>query len=159
MVIMVMNATDQVFPSGVVPWAAVMIWAICLAMWGTGLWILIDVGPNPGGIVGAALFFLIGAATLGFIYRTRYTISPTQLIIQSGVLRKRIELDRISSVTGKLTPGLNFAMSRENILQVNIRDSQLGYRISPADRVGFMKALEQACSQLEHSEGQLVTRG
>jgi hypothetical protein len=45
-----MNATDQVFPSGVVPWAAVMIWGICLAMWGTGLWILVDVGPNikPG---------------------------------------------------------------------------------------------------------------
>jgi hypothetical protein len=153
-----MTATDQVFPSGVAPWAAVMIWGICLAMWGAGLWILIDVGPNPEGIVVAALFFLFGAAPLGFLYRTRYAITPTQLIIQSGALRKRIQLDRISSVTSKLTPGVNFAMSRENILQVNVRDSRTGYRISPADRSGFMRALEQACPHLEHSGDQLVTR-
>jgi hypothetical protein len=70
-----MNATDQVFPSGVAPWVAMMIWGICLAMWSTGLWILIDVGPKPGGIIGAALFFLVGAAPLGFLYLTRYTIT------------------------------------------------------------------------------------
>jgi hypothetical protein len=151
-----MYSTDQVFPSGVASWAAVMIWSICLAMWGTGLWILIDAGPNLEGFVAAVLCLLVGAAPLGFIYRTRYIITRSELIIQSGPLRKRIRLDRIGSVTSELTPGVNFAMSRENILQVNVRDSKLGYRISPADRAGFMRAIAKACPHLELVRGKLV---
>jgi hypothetical protein len=153
-----MNSTDQVFPSGVASWAAVMIWGICLSIWGTGLWILIDAGPNLEGFVAAGLCLLFGAGPLGFVYRTRYIITLRELIIQSGALRKRIQLDRIGNVTSKLTPGVNFAMSRENILQVNVRGSKLGYRISPADRDGFIRALAQACPHLEHVGGQLVIR-
>lgn len=153
-----MDATDQVFPSGVVFWAAGMIWGICLVMWVAGIWILIDAGPTLEGFVVAGLFLLIGAGTLGFLYRTRYTITARELIIQSGVLRKRIQLDRISNVSSKLTPGVNFAMSRENILQVNVQGSRLGYRISPADRDGFIRALAQACPHLERVGSELVLR-
>lgn len=153
-----MDATDQVFPSGIVPWAAVMIWSICLTIWGTGIWILFDTGFNREGVVVAGLCLLIGVGTLAFLYRTRYTVTPTQLIIQSGALRKRIRLDRISGVSSKLTPGVNFAMSRENILQVNVRGARLGYRISPVDREGFIRALAQACPHLENAGGELVAR-
>ena len=152
-----MDSTDQVFPSGVAPWAAVMIWGICLSMWGAGLWIFFDVGPTLEGFVVAGLCFLFGAGPLDFLYQTRYTITPGELIIQSSALRKRIPLDQVSSVSSKLTPGLNFAMSRENILQVNVRGSRLGYRISPIDREGFIRALAQACPHLENL-GTLSTR-
>jgi hypothetical protein len=153
-----MDSTDQVFPSGVAAWVAVMIWGICLAMWGTGLWILIDAGPTLEGFVAAGLCLLIGAAPLSFLYRTRYTITRRELIIQSGALRKRIPLDQIGNVSSKLTPGVNFAMSRENILQVNVQGSRLGYRISPMDRGGFIRALAQACPHLEHVGQRLVLR-
>jgi hypothetical protein len=153
-----MDSTDQVFPSGVASWAAVMIWGICLAMWGAGLWILTDAGPTSEGFVVAGLCLLFGAGPLSFLYLTRYIITLRELIIQSGALRKRIQLDQIGNVSRKLTPGVNFAMSRENILQVNVRGSRLGYRISPADREGFIGALAQACPHLEHVGGQLVSR-
>jgi hypothetical protein len=133
-----------------------MIWGICLSLWCAGLWILKDVGINAEGIVGAVLCWLAGAAPLGFVYQTRYTMTSKELIIRSGFLRKRIELDRIESVSSALTPGVNFAMSRENVVQVNVRGVQLGYRISPADLAGFMRALAQACPHLEYSGQDLV---
>jgi hypothetical protein len=153
-----MDSTDQVFPSGVAAWAAAMIWSICLAMWGTGLWIPIDAGPTAEGFVVAGLCLLVGAAPLSFLYLTRYTITTRELIIQSGALKKRIQLDQISNVSSKLTPGVNFAMSCKNILQVNVLGSRQGYRISPMDREGFIRALTQACPHLERVGEQLVLR-
>ncbi len=152
-----MESNEQIFPSGVALWAAVMIWGICLAMWCAGLWILADVGINLEGIVGAVLCWLTGAAPLGFVYQTRYTVTASELIIRSGFLRKRIDLVQIVSVSRTLAPGVNFAMSRENILQVNVRDARLGYRISPADRAGFIRALAQACSHLVYSGDDLIS--
>jgi hypothetical protein len=107
-------------------------------------------------MVGAVLCWLSGAAPLGFIYQTRYTVTSSELIIRSGFLRKRIELNQIESVSSTLAPGANFAMSRDNVLQVNIRGARSGYRISPADRAGFIRALAQACPHLVSSGDDLI---
>ena len=153
------GSTDQVFPSGVATWAAVMIWTICLTMWASGLWVLADVGLNVMGLGSAVLGGLIGAGPLSFLYLTRYSITPTELIMRSGAIRMRVRLTEIANVSSTLSPGINLAMSRESILQVNVRGSRLGYRISPADRTGFLQALAHACPHLELQEQRLTARG
>ena len=153
-----LGSTDQVFPSAIARWAAVMVWGISLMLWGCGLWALIDLGFGLEGLAAAGLGGLIGAGPLTFLYQTRYTITPSTLVIRSGGLWKRLPLTRIAGASSTLSLGVNFAMSQQDILQINVRDSRIGYRISPAARAGFLRALEQACPHLMRQDDELVLR-
>ncbi len=98
------------------------------------------------------LLVVVGVVTV--VFPVRYRITETELIVRSGVLRKRILLDSIEEVhpTRNALSAAAWSLDR---LQVNYRDKQGSIRfllISPERKKAFLRELADRVPELEFDE-------
>lgn len=135
-------------------WATVLVWGIALATWGAGLILLVGEDAVGHRLLPAAIMFLSGYAAPWFWLTTRYRISATSLHLHSGIFHKELRLSDIQRVSyTRKGRGMSYAFSQD-VLQIDVEGSSLGYRVSPMDRRGFVAALGRRCDHLRaHGEG------
>lgn len=134
----------------------VFVWGTSILLWLFSFSVIASKGPVNERLIGTSVIFLIGLIAPWFWFTTRYRISTTSLYMQSGMLHKELTLRDIRRVTYKGPGGgYNFAFSRDS-LHIEVKGSDRGYRVSPLDRHGFMKALEKRCSHLKAEGENLV---
>ncbi len=151
--------TKQLFYSKRDKWASVMVWGIAAVCWLLGLQIMnkIHIAPHEQ-LLGVIGVLLAGMAAPWFWLTTRYELQDTHLLLKSGPFFKRIAYADIKSVTdGRHQKGLSFAFSLE-CLQIDVANSELGYRISPLKRLEFLRALARRCHHLNLKGEELVSK-
>lgn len=98
--------------------------------------------------VGAGLVLLTIAFIVYLLVATRYIITPQELLIESGPIRKRVALSSIVSITPIRNPISSPALSLDRLeVRYGKYDSVL---ISPADKVRFLATLRQFNPALRH---------
>jgi membrane protein YdbS with pleckstrin-like domain len=98
---------------------------------------------------GASLVVLAIVAFLVYLLvPTRYTITPEELVIESGPIHKRVPLTSIISVTPTRNPISSPALSLDR-LEVRYGKNDI-VLISPADKTGFLTTLHQLNPALRH---------
>lgn len=123
------------FPSARDRTLAALIWGPFIGLIALG-WI--DGGYWPVAIV-AALYLLLAWIWFG----TGYTITATELIIQSGPLRWRIKLDDIEHVKATRNWYSSAALSLDRL---EIKYARLGaVYVSPKDREAFLALMRERC--------------
>ncbi|UKS66133.1 PH domain-containing protein [Rossellomorea marisflavi] len=135
------------YPSKVDLWLAILIWGIMLGTIGIGLYAIFYESSSYWEVmflllscVLLPLFILWGCLT------TYYLLSDTHLIIRYGPFKKRVPLDRITSVKKTSNPLSSPALSLKRLeISYNTYDMVL---ISPKDRDAFIKVLSERCEQL-----------
>jgi membrane protein YdbS with pleckstrin-like domain len=105
-------------------------------------------------LAGPTVFALIYGL---LVFPMRYGVSDDELIIRHGVVRQRAKLEKILSVEPTRNPLSSPALSLDRLkisTGPRMRDNIM---ISPADKEGFMRLLEQR-SGLVREGGRLVRR-
>jgi hypothetical protein len=135
----------RVFKSRVDRWVALSLIAPVLAGLGTvggGL-----VTSTPGmSAAGGLILVLFGLILFGLVLPMRYVIEPQALAIHFGLARIDIPFERLVSARLSSSPLSSPALS---LLRVEIeyrgrRGGLKTVRISPADRLAFLRALAEA---------------
>jgi hypothetical protein len=88
----------------------------------------------------AVLLIFVAAVILWTLYGTRYTLTESTLIVQSGPFRWLIDLEAITEVFPTRNPLSSPACSLDR-LHIRYGKSRLGMMISPQDRAGFLQDL------------------
>lgn len=135
------------YPSKVDLWLAILISGSMLGTIGIGLYAMFYESPSFWEVIFLLLscvllplFILWGCLT------TYYLFSDNHLIIRYGPFKKRIPLDRITSVKKTSNPLSSPALSLKRLeISYNTYDMVL---ISPQDRDEFIKVLSKRCEQL-----------
>lgn len=105
-------------------------------------------------VAGNTSSLIVGAVTAGFVlclyvgllFPLRYGITASELVIQHGLIRRRISTIDIASVTPTRNPLSSPALSLDRI-DIRYGEGFLGHvLISPADREAFLEELLQATS-------------
>ncbi len=129
-------------------WAAILFWGIVLFLWGTGLGLLLREGPSGERLSLVLISFMSGAFVLWFWFTTRYRVTEASLHLQSGPFNKKLKWEKIQRVVyTRKGWGISFALSQD-ILQIDVEGSSLGYRVSPQDRRGFLSEVVKQCDHL-----------
>jgi membrane protein YdbS with pleckstrin-like domain len=130
----------QLYPSKRDGWIVVLLWAaaaVILFVAGN-LWR----APAPFALrlLISVLLILVAAFMLWTLYRTRYTLTESTLIVQSGPFRWVIDMKAITEVFPTRNPLSSPACSLDR-LQIRYGNSRPGIMISPQDKAGFLRAL------------------
>jgi hypothetical protein len=88
----------------------------------------------------SVLLIFLAAFVLWTLYGTRYTLTESILIVQSGPFRWVIDLEAIMEVFPTRNPLSSPACSLDR-LQIRYRKSRFGMMISPQDKAGFLRDL------------------
>jgi hypothetical protein len=88
----------------------------------------------------AVLLIFVAAFILWTLYGTRYTLTESTLIVQSGPFRWLIDLEAITEVFPTRNPLSSPACSLDR-LHIRYGKSRLGMMISPQDKAGFLQDL------------------
>jgi Bacterial PH domain len=143
-------------------WLMAIIWFVLLLPLGLGILFLIKVGP--GGIWGTIfLGIVVDVPVLLLTYPIYYEITPTTLLIRSGLIRMRIPLTSIQQVFPDSTwgspGGVSFAMSLDRLrINSSYREWPSFVYIAPKDKVKFMQDLVEQTEGLEFKDGQVIRR-
>jgi hypothetical protein len=149
---MIYPARKDWFPAALLPVLGVGLLGVAVAV---PILLLAKAGPPnpPWTALPAALAFLVpgamGVLLLWMYFSSSYEITPSELLVRLGPLRRRIALSAIEEVsprTGfRLEAGQNYALSLDR-LRVRYRRSSgrmawLPMEISPQDKEGFLREL------------------
>lgn len=130
----------QIFKSGI-SW-----WLFAPILSGLGFFLLLSFVQHRW--LAAVLVLLIGAFLVYLLVSTRYTLTPQELLIESGPIRKRVLLSSIVSITPSRNPISSPALSLDRLeIRYGTYDSVL---ISPAYTAGFLATLRQFNPALRH---------
>ncbi len=129
-----MNGKRNVFPSKRDPWLTAVLLLAALVSASAAL------PPAPTWLSG---LLVATAVVLAWIWLgTRYTVTSSELIINSGPFRWKVPLASIREVTPSRLALSSPALSLDRLL---IRYGHGGFvLVSPADRQGFLKAIRAA---------------
>lgn len=137
-------------------WIVVLLWAAVIAMligagnlWGARL-------PLAFRLLMPLLLTLVAAFVLWVLYGTRYTLTDTTLIVQSGPFRWVIDLEAIIEISPTRNPLSSPACSLDR-LHIRYRPNPSGLMISPLDKEGFLRDLVELSPGLK-MEGDRVLR-
>jgi len=121
-------------------WIVVLLWAAVIVM-------LIAAGdiwaahvPFAFRLLVSVLLTLVAAFVLWVLYGTRYTLTETTLIIQSGPFRWVIDLESISEISPTRNPLSSPACSLDR-LHIRYRPNPTGLMISPREKTDFLRDL------------------
>jgi membrane protein YdbS with pleckstrin-like domain len=110
---------------------------------------------GKGLLAGLLVLGFVSAVYAGLIFPMRYRIEPSELVVQSGRLRKRISLTAIEAVDSSRNPLSAPAMSL-NRLRIKFGPGVFqSVLISPVDREEFLDQLAQASGMTRRGQ-QLV---
>jgi hypothetical protein len=130
----------QVYPSKRDGWIVILLWAgVAVMLFAAGnLWR----APVPFAfrLLISVLLIFFAAFALWTLYGTRYTLTESTLIVQSGPFRWVIDLEAIVEVFPTRNPLSSPACSLDR-LQIRYGKSRLGMMISPQDKAGFLRNL------------------
>ncbi len=88
-----------------------------------------------------------------------YEITSSTLIVRSGLLRREIPLASIQRVYPTRNPLSAPAMSLDRLQVDYTKDGQAHFvRISPKDKLGFLRDLAQSAGDLEVRDGSAIRR-
>jgi hypothetical protein len=117
---------------------------------------------GSGGIWGIIfLGIVVDVPVLLLTYPIYYEITPTLLLVRSGLIRMRIPLGSVQQVVPDYTlgnpGGISFAMSLDR-LRVDTSNKHWPFfvYISPKDKVKFMQNLAEESEGLEFTNGQVI---
>ncbi len=129
--------SEQVYPAKYDWWLLLILAAASLGLiaWGISDW------PDKRGegavLVGAGLFNTLLFSLL--LYPCRYTISDTEVLIRCGILRSRVAIAAIRSVTATSNP---LSAPAPSLRRVSIQLDNGSYvLVSPLNREGFIREL------------------
>lgn len=110
----------------------------------------IEVGASPGGVLLAfAPVFAYCAIIAAVGLPTRYDLTPTALVVRSGVLRYLVSYDEILDVEPTRSPLAAPAWSLDRLKIGKKRGYLL---VSPADKEGFIEALRVRAPQMRTAQ-------
>ena len=136
------------FPSERALWFALIVWVLVPGMLVAMLVLLIR-EPSPWWVwlLAGVLPALIQGLMFWIWFRTGYTITENELIIQSAFLTWRIPLASIKYVRPTRSPRSSPALSMNRLeIRTNKGFAPL---ISPRDRAAFLQLLRERCPQVE----------
>lgn len=144
------------FRSRTDPWMVWVVLGSCAVLLASCVLILLDdtAGPFSTG------FTLVTAGIavpvmLWFLMGTSYRLTETELLIRSGPLKKRIDLNNVTSVEPVRSIQSSPALSRDRFL---IRYNQFDtVMISPQDRGQFLQEVAARATHLIWQEEKLVS--
>ena len=90
-----------------------------------------------------AVSLLMTAASLWLLTTTKYTVSDSEVLVQSGPLKWRLEVKSITSVAPSRSLISSPALSMQR-LRIDYEHGHKSLLASPRDRDGFIKAVEAA---------------
>jgi len=121
-------------------WIVVLLWAAVIVM-------LIAAGdiwaahvPFAFRLLVSVLLTLVAAFVLWVLYGTRYTLTETTLIVQSGPFRWVIDLEAITEIFPTRNPLSSPACSLDR-LHIRYRPNPTGLMISPREKTDFLRDL------------------
>jgi hypothetical protein len=88
----------------------------------------------------SVLLIFVAAFVLWTLYGTRYALTESTIIVQSGPFRWVIDLEAITEAFPTRNPLSSPACSLDR-LQIRYGKSRLGMMISPQDKAGFLRDL------------------
>jgi hypothetical protein len=130
----------QVYPSKRDGWIVVLLWAGAAIMLFVGVNLWRAPAPFALRLLISVLLILVAAFVLWTLYGTRYTLTESTLIVQSGPFRWVIDMEAITEVFPTRNPLSSPACSLDR-LQILYGKSSPGIMISPQDKAGFLRAL------------------
>lgn len=130
----------QVYPSKRDGWIVILLWAgVAVMLLAAGnLWRA--PAPLAFRLLISVLLICVAALVLWTLYGTRYTLTESTIIVQSGPFRWVIDLAAITEVFPTRDPLSSPACSLDR-LQIRYGKSRLGMMISPQDNAGFLRDL------------------
>ncbi|MCX5842577.1 MAG: PH domain-containing protein [Deltaproteobacteria bacterium] len=146
----------QVYESKRDGWLVVMLWVAAIIMLVAAGNIWVARAPFIFRLLIAVLLILMTVFVLWVLYGTRYTLSDTTLLVQSGPFRWVIDLVAITEVFPTRNPLSSPACSLDR-LHIRYHSSPLGLMISPRDKVKFLLDLVARSPGLK-MEGDKVVR-
>lgn len=127
----------QVYESKRDSWLVVMLWIAATVMLVVA-WNLWEArAPFAFRLLLAVLFILMAVFMLWVLYGTRYTLTDSALIVQSGPFRWVIDFVAISEVFPTRNPISSPACSLDR-LHIRYHSSPSGLMISPQDKMKFL---------------------
>jgi hypothetical protein len=136
------------YPSKVDLWLAILIWGSMLGTIGIGLYAMFNKASSFWEII--LLLFscvLFPLFMLWGCFTTHYLLNDTHLIIRYGPFKKKIPLDRITSVKKTSNPLSSPALSLKRLeISYNTYDMVL---ISPKNRDEFITLLSDRCINIK----------
>jgi hypothetical protein len=146
------------FPSKRDLWVTVLLWVAALSIVFIGGERLISPGPVAGRLIVGGVCVGLAAFTVWLLYSTSYEMTPENLVIRAGPIRRVVKLETIESVTPSRSPLSSPALSLDR-LRIRYRGGGFGVLLSPEDKRGFLRALVERCPQLELTGERAVSRG
>ncbi|MGA2331194.1 MAG: PH domain-containing protein [Syntrophales bacterium] len=130
----------QVYPSKRDGWIVILLWAIVAVMLFAAGNLWRAPAPFAFRLPISVLLILLAAFVLWTLYGTRYTLTESTLIIQSGPFRWIIDLAAITEVFPTRNALSSPACSLDR-LHIRYGKSRPGMVISPQDKAGFLRDL------------------
>jgi hypothetical protein len=130
----------QVYPSKRDGWIIILLWAGVAVMLFAAVNLWRAPVPFAFRLLMAVLLICAAALVLWTLYGTRYTLTESTIIVQSGPFRWVIDLAAITEVFPTRDPLSSPACSLDR-LQIRYGKSRLGMMISPQDKTGFLRDL------------------
>jgi len=121
-------------------WIVVLLWAAVIVMLIAAGDIWVAHVPFAFRLFVSVLLTLVAAFVLWVLYGTRYTLTETTLIIQSGPFRWVIDLESISEISPTRNPLSSPACSLDR-LHIRYRPNPTGLMISPREKTDFLRDL------------------
>ena len=121
-------------------WIVVLLWAAVIVMLIAAGDIWVAHVPFAFRLLVSVLLTLVAAFVLWVLYGTRYTLTETTLIIQSGPFRWVIDLESISEISPTRNPLSSPACSLDR-LHIRYRPNPTGLMISPREKTDFLRDL------------------
>jgi hypothetical protein len=130
----------QVYPSKRDGWIVILLWAGVAVMLFAARNLWRAPAPFAFRLLISVLLIFVAAFVLWTLYGTRYTLTESTLIVQSGPFRWVIDLEAITEVFPTRNPLSSPACSLDR-LHIRYGKSRLGMMISPQNKAGFLRDL------------------
>jgi len=128
---------SSIYPAKVDSWLWLLLIGASLGLIASGGWIWTANRSEAIILIGAGVFDTILFALL--LFPCHYTIGESEVIIRSGILRYRVPIGQVRSVTPTSSP---LSAPAPSLKRLEIRlDNGKAYIISPKDREGFIREL------------------
>jgi len=137
-------------------WIVVVLWAAVIVMLIAACDIWVARVPLAFRLLMSILLSLVAAFVLWVLYGTRYTLTDTTLIVQSGPFRWVIDLEAITEIFPTRNSLSSPACSLDR-LHIRYRPNPSGLMISPLDKAEFLRDLVERSPGLK-MDGERVLR-
>jgi len=135
----------------------VIIVAFLISLASLILELLIPGALQQGGWISALIVLVVWAFIISLIWPLYYEITPTELVVRSGILHWKIPLDSIQKVSPSQNMLASPALSLDRLrIEYSQHDKTRFMLISPKDKQGFLQNLAQNAGGFEQSDDGIV---